>query len=350
MNKTKAVYCKNQKEWDFVSKKLGRTDPTEYNKVGNCIVLINPDSSVTHTSNYHEIISFEDWCKENNYTFNLTPILKWKYIVCLDSPNENPNGRGDYKGGRGFKANYCFKVKKKLDLKDHVVFFMENHANGVFNNSVREATKDEIAHYEKVNKPYDIREILSNNPKPKFKVGDVVNTNNKGWQYTKQGINEKYAIGFTKSSSRDNLTITDIIYSDKNKVFWYQFDNNGNYYTEDSLELPTSNIIEEKSVEKWLRETKALNLSLKELESHIDNDTGKTPYEIYELLKGESPLEKSKILHEEWNNSKLSDIKKSIPFDKILEKDISKDNTVNNVQFADITLKKRTKRKKLNIN
>lgn len=64
-NMKKAVYCKNQQEWDFAAKKLGRVSNVAYRKCGDCIKIDAPDNSHMKgkNSNYLDI-PFEQWCEE----------------------------------------------------------------------------------------------------------------------------------------------------------------------------------------------------------------------------------------------------------------------------------------------
>lgn len=294
----KIVHCKSSEEWDFICKKNNIKFTEQFKEISdskgecNCIYIENKtylSLGYAKLKYKDQIITFEDWCEFNNY-----------------------------------------------------------------NNPFKES---------------------NNKPKPKFKIGDIVNTNEKGWQFTKEGINDDFSIGFIKSAVQNDVKIIDIIYSDTNKVFWYQFNNKYNYYTEDALEEIRYKETKEKPIEseldKWLRETKALNLSLENLQTHINTNAFRinNHYDlIYEKLKGKYSYDKAKILYEEWNNCKVPEKTESIILDpvtkkriyktniepitlgEILGEDTSKNNTVNNVQFADIKLKKRTKRRKLNNN
>jgi hypothetical protein len=79
-----------------------------------------------------------------------------EYIVCLPEPNKNPN---DDKviGGSGFNANYCYRISSITNYtKDNFqVLWNGNNGQGIYDNSVRYATFEEIEEYERINKPFD---------------------------------------------------------------------------------------------------------------------------------------------------------------------------------------------------
>jgi hypothetical protein len=85
------------------------------------------------------------------------------YIVCLDKPNSNPfikNASNDAdRGGCGFINNMCFKVRDVIETNNNNIYFFENHLHGVYNNSVRLATYEEIEYYNQINEPYDITKV-----------------------------------------------------------------------------------------------------------------------------------------------------------------------------------------------
>lgn len=105
---------------------------------------------------------------------------------------------------------------------------------------------------------YDLQESkskpITNMSNNKYKVGDVVDTNENGFQFcdTITGIKNTFSC---KSSAYKNQTITNIEYSKDNLNWWYSFSNGeNNWYTESSIiglskqevkELPNSSIIED---------------------------------------------------------------------------------------------------------
>ena len=73
-SKNKVIHVKTQQEWDFATEKLGKrwsynwfTDTKEKSTIF-CNDNIRGNINHAKALNY-QIISFEDWCKENNYTF-----------------------------------------------------------------------------------------------------------------------------------------------------------------------------------------------------------------------------------------------------------------------------------------
>ena len=70
-DKPQAVHCANQQQWDFAASKLGRTDKIGYNYCGDIISIDSPNNSFFQHStkaNSYEILSFEAWCKLNDYS------------------------------------------------------------------------------------------------------------------------------------------------------------------------------------------------------------------------------------------------------------------------------------------
>ena len=86
------------------------------------------------------------------------------YIVCLKKPNSNPfikkSSEDLKKGGSGYIANLCIKVNRitQWDNNPDCLWF-EKHMHGVYNNSVRLATYEEIEYYNQINEPYDITKV-----------------------------------------------------------------------------------------------------------------------------------------------------------------------------------------------
>jgi len=97
------------------------------------------------------------------------------------------------------------------------------------------------------------------------------------------------------------FTEFDLYYLIVENKFWT------NDYESDYSELTTEQFIElfdkkETEIDKWLRETKAKNLSLEELFKLIAN-TGETKFgDIFCKLKGGTAINKAQILFNQWNN------------------------------------------------
>lgn len=86
------------------------------------------------------------------------------YIVCLEKPNSNPfikKTSEDLKqGGSGYVSNLCIKVNKITQWDDYPeCLWFEKHMNGVYSNSVRLASYEEINYYNEINGPYDITKV-----------------------------------------------------------------------------------------------------------------------------------------------------------------------------------------------
>jgi len=71
----------------------------------------------------------------------------------------------------------------------------------------------------------------------------------------------------------------------------------------------------ELNLEDWLRETKKLNLSKKELAKHLNSPKSCKCFEVYDKLKGGNEHEKAEILWNEWNKPEIdkTDFIVSIP-------------------------------------
>lgn len=84
--KNKAIHCKTREEWNFVSEKLQYTwknynNWTSY-KENSCI---NIQGNTFGKLSYYQkenytIISFENWCKENNYIFKSNPNIDFSIL------------------------------------------------------------------------------------------------------------------------------------------------------------------------------------------------------------------------------------------------------------------------------
>jgi signal peptidase I len=87
---------------------------------------------------------------------------------------------------------------------------------------------------------YDL--IAENNqPQPKFKIGDIVDTCNLGWQFC--DANSSDAMTHMHSSTIKQIKISDIKYSQVHKNYWYRFHNYCNWYSECSITPKPDNYI-----------------------------------------------------------------------------------------------------------
>ena len=80
---------------------------------------------------------------------------------------------------------------------------------------------------------------LSSRPKPRFNVGDIVDTNDKGWQFIWDGVDNPNALNrlSSKLHIKKEGKVTDVIWSDRHKMWWYRVNDYLNAYTESALEL-----------------------------------------------------------------------------------------------------------------
>lgn len=78
------------------------------------------------------------------------------YIVCLPEPKKNPCSNR-VPGGSGFNANYFYKVGNISNYSNHnyQVLWNGKEGLGIYDNSVRYATSEEIEEYERLGKPFD---------------------------------------------------------------------------------------------------------------------------------------------------------------------------------------------------
>jgi hypothetical protein len=90
------------------------------------------------------------------------------FIVTLDKSNSNPfikDASFDVeRGGAGFIPNMCFKIKETwFSNTNNNVYFLYKHTNGIYANSIRAATLEEIQYYKKNHGPYNINEVTFSN-------------------------------------------------------------------------------------------------------------------------------------------------------------------------------------------
>ena len=82
---------------------------------------------------------------------------KGDYVVCLSEAKPAPKSFSHEKnGGNGFKANYCFKLDSANDYSEQQTLFPEKHVHGFWSDSVRYATPEEIAEYDRLGEPYNV--------------------------------------------------------------------------------------------------------------------------------------------------------------------------------------------------
>jgi hypothetical protein len=136
----------------FENKEFGDIEVSEYitNKgkhvIKKNLITYNKDC-LAKLSDLSEI---EPYLNNNNHMYKIND-----YIVCLETPNQNPNMELNT-GGAGFKANTCFQINDVNNYSDHQVLFVYDHYNGIYNNSVRPATEEEIAKYKLLGAHYDV--------------------------------------------------------------------------------------------------------------------------------------------------------------------------------------------------
>ncbi len=84
----KWVKCTDQQEWDFVSKRLGRTSTVAYRVFGDCIKLSHPNASSyineeTWRPSNNILYSFEEWCETTHIDYNYD-VMKEIQAICKE--------------------------------------------------------------------------------------------------------------------------------------------------------------------------------------------------------------------------------------------------------------------------
>lgn len=113
-------------------------------------------TNLNRYSYYNDTNNFLEWASRNSVKSNETTYKVGDYIVCLDNANPSPGQNKANPGGQGFLKNTCFKIIRIKNIDEYQVLFCENHINGIYNNSVRPATTNEIAKYNLLGSHYDV--------------------------------------------------------------------------------------------------------------------------------------------------------------------------------------------------
>jgi len=119
---------------------------------------------VYHNGKWAEIV------KQSEPPKKQSEFIEGDYVVCLPQANDNPQHVLSQKGGAGFEPNLCFKVSSVDDANDRFILWRVGGV-GTYSNSVRRATPDEIAEYDRLNNSYDVTTL-----KDEFKEGDYIVT------------------------------------------------------------------------------------------------------------------------------------------------------------------------------
>jgi len=336
------VHCTTQEEWDFASTKIGRTSTVLYRDLkdsygyNDCLRLDIPNSSRSLESNKKDnvlILSFQEWCdrfhKEEKWIpkvgdwvvtnmFN-TKVSTKTYVVKILS---------DETSKHSFK--WCFNTTLR-DIDDasgeyNKIYPFDYHKNPI----LRKAEPHEI--------PKESKELTSND----LIEGEYyyVSINSRFWiiKYNQNGfINlqsfssykfikdiENYTYRLATQQERNHLDqciaagkYVDYQEPDINEEDTTQCtccDGNGrvmkavlepNGHRELWETCPDCSGYgfienEESELDIWLRETKAKNLSLRQLENYIANQNT-TLFRIFHQLEGKYSIHKAKILYDLWN-------------------------------------------------
>lgn len=101
------------------------------------------------------------------------------------------------------------------------------------------------------NKWAEIISTPETTPVPKFEIGEIVNTTNKGYEFC--DCENKLAMGYIASTQRNNRTIEARVYSKTHKNWWYKFIAIINWYSESSLEKVEHEIEDKFIIGKWYK-------------------------------------------------------------------------------------------------
>lgn len=154
-----AVHCETQEQWDFVIEKVGyslcKNDFNEY-KSESCVILNSKNhmgSLKWATKENYQILSFSDWCAQNNYEFKST---EDKYMEVLRKNARTLGGEVAeiYKFSESVKNMFDFGAKNVDDnLRNSIAYgnvTLQNLSKSVTNcglndkNSVKISTDNEI--------------------------------------------------------------------------------------------------------------------------------------------------------------------------------------------------------------
>lgn len=205
-----AVNCKSQEEWDFISEKLklNWTSGKYSNYKEKTCVNTDGERLFSDVAYYerkdYQILSFQEWCDLNRYKMEKILYKKNDYYVVIK----------EYDGLNG-KLNYCYKVYK--DSSDRYFYYEYSSNINTDRTSVRPATSEEIAEYNRINKPYDITTLKSK--EIEFQVGKWYKLNNCWYAKLRYEVNSDtfylsesididkiYSDGHSNTSLKDNKT------------------------------------------------------------------------------------------------------------------------------------------------
>lgn len=100
---------------------------------------------------------FLDFINKNKETKEINDYKIGDIVVCLPEPMPNPkDSNASTIGGSGYKSNWCFEIKSIDDYKTYKVIFPKGSGFGVYNNSIRHATKEEKDLYRKMGESYNV--------------------------------------------------------------------------------------------------------------------------------------------------------------------------------------------------
>lgn len=260
----KVVHCKSQQEWDFViDNSISKVDKSafvnkdNYNSGGNCIDITSKYEFCYlnyYKENNYKILSFEDWCKENNYTLDW---LKKSKDTLLEEAKRR------YPVGTKFKDH---TIQKIWTIKNTNFIYSNDYINNL--EAIYLESKDIV---ESTESRWAIcldgkwAEIVEDT-KPQFEVGKwyIINSDNsrfinvvkikKVFSNTKiEAENGYYNIKSDNGGCRWNATTNKHVWEDINKVTPLTLEDVQQYLPgthPDIIDKPLP-----KTVEKWSKGT-----------------------------------------------------------------------------------------------
>jgi hypothetical protein len=156
-----------------------------------------------------------------------------------------------------------------------------------------------------------ITEPKKTKPEPRFKVGDTVTYKNREDCTHANGITISYYHGGNEQGGYKGKILEYYDYVPERGCYKMSVrSRTGGAYSMLESEFEEYDIPQESILDKWLRETKAMNLSLSALRNYIGASSTCPFDEVYEKLRGGNTTDKAQILYDEWNPKQQPDLSK----------------------------------------
>jgi len=289
--KYEVVHCKTQEEWDFVCETLCYKHANKHWKKSDyCCINLNEDLSSTLDSYQRlnaKIYSFKEWCNNNGYSFE--PVKKED------------------------KGNFYIKLKNQKELNEIIKYF-ENV--GYTNSNQKTVFGDKYFIVYPEYRKFQLLALDCGYPEKQW----VFESSNKlvpkiGEYYFKSDFIFIHVDPINYKCNNTALDIYNKSFHFENAAMDIWNKNPERLATQEEKEwlnkcIKAGRFVEkhekpinfgELNLEDWLRETKKLNLSKKELAKHLNSPKSCKCFEVYDKLKGGNEHEKAEILWNEWN-------------------------------------------------